>query len=104
MLCAVRTRFYCGWLGYGVSDWRGPGKHGGRDALMDVRQGPIERSGSCRRTEMLVKNRYWIACAIVKIGRYIAMTINPMMVPNITIMIGSRSDVRAATAWSTSSS
>ena len=42
--------------------------------------------------------------ARVKIGRYIAMIIVPTEPPMNTIMIGSRSEVIAATATSTSSS
>ena len=41
---------------------------------------------------------YPIADAIVKIGRYMAITMNPMIVPKTTIMIGSKSEVMAATA------
>ncbi len=41
---------------------------------------------------------YPIAEAIVKIGKYIAMTMNPIIVPRTTIMMGSSSDVMAATA------
>ena len=42
--------------------------------------------------------------AISKIGMYMAIRITPTMPPITTIIIGSRSDVRAATATSTSSS
>ena len=41
---------------------------------------------------------YPIAEAIVKIGKYIAMTMNPIIVPRTTIMMGSSSEVMAATA------
>lgn len=47
---------------------------------------------------------YPIADAIVKIGRYIATTINPTVTPKNTIIIGSKRAVRFVTAWSTSSS
>lgn len=42
--------------------------------------------------------RYPIAEAMVKIGKYIAITINPMTTPKNTIMIGSSNDVSDATA------
>ena len=41
---------------------------------------------------------YPIADAMVKIGKYIAITMNPMIVPRNTIIKGSSNDVRAATA------
>ena len=39
-----------------------------------------------------------IASAILKIGRYIATTINPITTPRNTIMMGSNNDVSEATA------
>ncbi len=47
---------------------------------------------------------YPMASDILKIGRYIAITINPITIPRNTIMMGSSNDVSEATAWSTSSS
>src|SRR5690606_24892827 len=46
----------------------------------------------------------WICPAISKMGMYMAMRITPTMPPMKTIMIGSRSEVIALTATSTSSS
>lgn len=71
----------------------------GRVALMDVRRETLSSDRAARReSDATVQRRYWMACAIVKIGRYMATTINPMMVPNTTIMIGSRSEVSVSTA------
>gem|GEM_PF-3280966 len=42
--------------------------------------------------------------AIWKMGRYMATTTKPMMPPRKTMSIGSRAEVRASTAVSTSSS
>lgn len=71
---------------------------------------PVHRS-SFRLTRTLQKSLtfslvppYPIAEAMVKIGRYIAITMNPMTTPKNTIIIGSSNDVNDATAWSTSSS
>jgi len=47
---------------------------------------------------------YPMAEAMVKIGRYIATTMKPTVTPRNTIIMGSRSAVRFATASSTSSS
>lgn len=47
---------------------------------------------------------YCIAPAMVKIGRYMAITMNPITTPRNTIIMGSSSEVRVATAVSTSSS
>ncbi len=47
---------------------------------------------------------YPIAFAIEKIGRYIATTMKPTVVPKNTIIMGSKSAVRFPTASSTSSS
>src|SRR5207249_8348955 len=58
-----------------------------------------KRVQSCRRTACQP-----MAEAILKIGRYMAMTINPMMVPRNTISMGSIREVMAETAASTSSS
>lgn len=41
---------------------------------------------------------YPIAEAMVKIGKYIAITMNPMTTPKNTIIIGSSNDVSDATA------
>lgn len=49
-------------------------------------------------------NRYPIADAIEKIGKYIAITMNPTVTPRNTIIIGSNNAVRFVTAASTSSS
>ena len=88
-----------GWPNAGGLRRKGRGQHGGRIALMDVqRMARFEDRTMRRRTDATVQRRYWMACAIVKIGRYIAMTINPMMVPNTTIMIGSSSEVSVSTA------
>lgn len=43
-------------------------------------------------------NLYPIADAILKIGRYIAITINPITIPRNTIIIGSSNAVNEATA------
>lgn len=45
-----------------------------------------------------------MADAIVKMGKYIATTINPTVTPRNTIIMGSNSAVKFVTAWSTSSS
>ena len=47
---------------------------------------------------------YLISVTILKIGRYIAMTMPPTDTPRNTIIIGSSSEVSAPTAASTSSS
>lgn len=47
---------------------------------------------------------YPMADAIVKMGKYMATTMNPTVTPRNTIIIGSNSAVRLATASSTSSS
>ncbi len=71
---------------------------------------PVHRS-TFRLTRSLQKSltfrlvpHYPIAEAMVKIGKYIAITMKPMITPKNTIMIGSSNDVSDATAWSTSSS
>lgn len=43
-------------------------------------------------------NLYPIADAILKIGRYIAITINPITIPKNTIIAGSSNAVNEATA------
>ncbi len=48
--------------------------------------------------------RYWMAPAILKIGRYMAITKPPIVTPRNTSMIGSIRAVMLSTAWSTSSS
>lgn len=69
-----------------VRTGKGQEQHGGRVALMDVqRMARFEDRTMRRRTDATVQRRYWMACAIVKIGRYIAMTINPVMVPQLLI-------------------
>ena len=48
--------------------------------------------------------RYWIESAMVKIGKYMAISIVPIDPPIKTIIRGSSIEVSAATATSTSSS
>lgn len=62
---------------------------------------PISRS---RRGERPMRSRHPTTDPIWKIGRYIAITIKPIVMPRNTISMGSRSEVSAATAESTSSS
>ncbi len=58
----------------------------------------LDREGKAAEQATRGLQPYPIADAIVKIGRYIAMTMNPITVPRTTIMIGSNRDVIAATA------
>lgn len=46
----------------------------------------------------LIRRGYPIADAIWKIGKYMAITMKPMIVPRKTIITGSRREVSAATA------
>lgn len=84
-----------------------------RTNRIDVRQqwndGGTHVSFSLIHARMILQQQpacsdYPIAFAIWKIGRYMAMTMKPMIVPRKTIMTGSRREVSAPTAWSTSSS
>ena len=59
--------------------------------MMGARHQLRERNG-------MNANLYPIADAILKIGRYIAITINPITIPRNTIIIGSSSAVNEATA------
>jgi hypothetical protein len=51
-----------------------------------------------------LREHYWIALTMSKIGRYMATTMPPTMTPSTTIMTGSIRDSSALTATSTSAS
>ena len=51
-----------------------------------------------RKKKELNANHYPIADAILKIGRYIAITINPITIPRNTIIAGSSNAVNEVTA------
>ena len=59
--------------------------------MLDTRPQLCERNG----LNMVL---YPMASDILKIGRYIAITINPITIPRNTIMMGSSNDVSEATA------
>ncbi len=73
-------------------------------SLRSQRLRPVPLKGRSRFARSNRRFAYPIADAIVKIGRYIATTINPTVTPKNTIIIGSKRAVRLVTAWSTSSS
>ena len=58
----------------------------------------LETRPHLRERNGLSANLYPIADAILKIGRYIAITINPITIPRNTIIAGSSSAVNEATA------
>ena len=59
--------------------------------MLETKPQPRERNG-------LNASVYSIADAILKIGRYIAITINPITIPRKTIIAGSSSAVNEVTA------
>ena len=77
-----------------------------RSLVIVTMKGLVEKSATSYRSlewtkplrKMESSMAYPIAEAIVKIGRYIATTINPTVTPKNTIIIGSKSAVRFVTA------
>ena len=78
-----------------------------RSPSMPASRGPVDGSATSRcgaGADRAPTTLYWIVSYSLNIGMYIAMTTKPTIRPTKTIMIGSRIEVSALTAASTSSS